>query len=217
MPSAIAKIFDARGFQRVGTLPIASGQTFKAGDFLSLNSSGQLQQAVTAGNGSSTNGQCPVWSSGATNLIVGRAIEDAQPSVNDPTILPATKTYGRFVIAEPGTQFKVPLYHATPGSAYPSPAFIGQYYELWNLSSSATFATGTTVPASAYFVRIDKTSVNKCLIVDFSGDDYQGWPEWIGQASAPSSGTVSQYCGTWIEIIGQAAALSSAATLTRTN
>ena len=216
MPSTVIKTLDVRGIQRVGRLPIASGQTYLAGDFLAVNSSGQLILAATAGNGSGTNGQVGAWASGITNLIVGRAIEDAQPRANDPTILPTTKLYGEFIVAEPGTQFGVPLYHATAASAYPSPSQIGVAYELWNLSTSATFATGTVVPASFWAIRIDQTTAIKAQIVDFDPDFYQGWPD-IGQASAPSSGTLAQYGTAFIEFLGGATLLSGARPLTRTN
>ena len=214
MPSNLFRELGARGTQRIGRLPIASGQTYKTGDFLALNSSGQLIQAVAAGNGSSTNGQVPAWSSGITNLIVGRAVEDAQPNTNDVTIVPTTKLYGSFIVAEPGTQFEVPIYHNTASSAYPSPAFVGVAYDLFNLTAAA-FSAAVSAPAM-YGVNIGSTGAVKCQIVDYNPDDYPGWPD-VGQTSAPSSGTTSQYARTWIEFLGGATQLSGARPITRTN
>jgi hypothetical protein len=216
MPSTIYRPYFVRGLQRTGRLPIAASQTYKVGDFLAVNSSGQLIQAATAGDGSSTNGQVPIWSSGITNLIVGQATEDAQPQANDPTIIPTTKTYGEFTIAEPGTQFLIPLFHNTASSAYPNPNLIGVGYELWNLSSSATWPTGSNVPSNVYVARIDKTTAIKGQITDFNPDEYPNWPD-VGQTAAPSTGTLSQYCGVWFEFLGGATLLSGARPIVRTN
>ena len=177
MPSTISKILGARGIQRIGRLPIAASQTYKAGDFLAVNSSGQLIQAATAGDGTSTNGAVGAWSSGITNLIVGRAIEDAQPTANDPTIIPTTKLYGEFIIAEPGTEFEMPIWHATSTSAYPAPSQVGVGYELWNLNTSAAWATGTNAPSNIYVARIDKTTNIKLQINDFDPSCYPNWPD----------------------------------------
>jgi hypothetical protein len=205
---------------RQARIPIAASQTFKEGDWIAVNSSGQGILAVASGNGSSTNGQVPAWSGGATtitNLIVGRAIEDAQPQSGDPTILPNPKLYVEVIVAEPGTQFLMPLYHATPGSAYPNPNLIGTQCGLWNLNgSTATFATGTNVPTNLWVARIDSTTVAQLNIVDFDPTDYPSWPD-IGQTAAPSSGTQSQYCGTWVEFLGGTTLLSGARPLTRSN
>jgi hypothetical protein len=216
MPSTIGKILGARGIQRIGRLPIAASQTYKAGDFLAVNSSGQLIQAATAGDGSSTNGQVGAWSSGLTNLIVGRAIEDAQPVTNDISIIPTTKLYGEFIIAEPGTEFEMPLWHATATSAYPNPNLLATGFELWNLNSSAAWATGTNAPSNVYVVRIDKTTAVKCQINDFDPSYYPNWPD-VGQASAPSTGTLAQYCYSWVEFLGGAVYHSGARPITRTN
>jgi len=230
MPLIIPKILGARGLQRIGRLPIAASQTYKAGDFLAVNSSGQLIQAATAGDGTSTNGQVGAWSSGLTNLIVGRAIEDAHPAANDPTIIPTTKLYGEFIIAEPGTQFEIILWHATYSSAYPNPNQLSVGYELWNLSSSAAWATAAQVftatsgainqaviaPSNMYVLRLDKTTAVKAQPVDFLPDDYPNWPD-IGQTSAPSTGIVSLYPRAFVEFIGGQTYLSGARPLTRTN
>jgi hypothetical protein len=217
MPSIVGRKLQYRGIGRSGRYPIASGQTFKQGDFLGFNSSGELIQLVAAGTGSSTSGQVPAYSSGLTNLIVGRAQEDAQPSSNDPTILPTTKLYGQVMIAEPGTQFLIPIYDATVASAYPNANLVSQPFELWNLNGS----TITTMPAGStwvtgYAVRIDKTTAIKGIITDWYVDEYVGWPD-IGQAAAPSTGTASQFCACWFEFIGNACALTGAGSLTRTN
>jgi hypothetical protein len=195
-------------------LPIAASQTYKAGDFLALNSSGQLIQAAAPGDGTSSNGQVGSIS-GLTGLIVGRATEDAQPATNDVTIIPTTKLYGEFIVAEPGTQFELPIYHATAASAYPNPNLFTNNYELWNLSgaSTQTMQSGSSW-ASCYGVRIDKTTNGKMQIVDFVPDEYPLWPD-VGQATPPSTGTLSQYCRAWVEFIGAACALSGARPITR--
>jgi hypothetical protein len=217
MPTTIGSIFGAKGIQRKGRLPIAASQTFRSGDFLTVNSSGQVQQAATAGTGSGSSGQVSAWTSGITNLIVGRAMEDAQPQPNDPTIIPSTKLFAEFVIAEPGTWFEVPIYHATASSAYPSPAQIGVAYELWNLNgSTASFATGFNAPPNQYYIRIDQSTAVKAQICDFNPAYYSGWPD-VGQASAPSSGTFSQYATAYVEFLGGACLLSGARPITRTN
>ncbi len=214
MPSQVSRTFGVRGYQRLGRLPIAAGQTFKAGDYLALNASGQLIQAATAGDGTSTNGQVGAIS-GLTGLIVGRATEDAQPVANDITIIPTTKLYGEFIIAEPGTQFEMPIYHATPGSAYPNPNLLTNSYEIWNLSGANTqvMQTGSSW-ASGYGIRIDKTTSPKAQIVDFIPDEYLLWPD-VGQSTPPSSGTLSQYARAWVEFIGSACALTGARPITR--
>jgi hypothetical protein len=216
MPLTVVRSYEYRGIGRTGRLPIAASQTYKAGDFLAVNSSGLLIQAATAGNGSSTNGQVASWTSGLTGLIVGRALEDAQPATNDPTIIPTTKLYGTFIVAEPGTQFRVPLYHATAASAYPEPSQLATNYELWNLSTPAGLATGSGWGSNMYVVRVDKTTDVFCQIVDFVPDMYSGWPD-VGQNAAPSSGTFSQYADCWIEFLGGTCYLTGARPITRTN
>lgn len=216
MPTTVTKPLDARGIARASRLPIASGQTYKQGDFLAVNSSGQLIQAATAGDGSSTNGQVPIYASGIVNLIVGRATEDAQPSSNDPTIIPTTKLYGEFTVAEPGTQFLVPLYNGTAASAYPNANTLSVAYELWNLSLPAVLGTGVNWPSNAYCIRPDKTTAVKAQIVDFDPATYPLWPD-IGQTAAPSTGVLSQYAYCWIEFLGGQTYLSGARPVTRTN
>lgn len=219
MPSIIVPPLDYRGLARVATLPIAASQTFKEGDYGIANTSGLVEQAATAGDGTSTNGQVPIWASGITNLIVGRYIEDAQPSPNDPTILPTAKTYGKFIIAEPGTQFAIPLFHATAASAYPNPNLLATGFELWNLNSSATgVPSGTTFPSNVYVIRIDKTTAVKAQIVDFWEETFPTWPgDGNAAVSVPSSGTLSQYATCWIEFLGGATYLSGARPIVRTN
>ncbi len=218
MPSTVVKPLDVRGLCRTERLPIASGQTFKQGDFLAVNSSGQVIQAVAAGTGTTTSGEFIFWSSGITGLIAGRAMEDAQPSANDPTILPSTKLYAEFTVAEPGTQFLVPIYHATASSAYPNPNLIGTQGELYNLSGSTitSLATGVAWPSNAYVFRLDKTTNAVCMIVDFDPSTYPSWPD-VGQASPPSSGVLSQYAYAWVEFLGGQCLLSGARPVTRSN
>lgn len=216
MPSLITKPYNARGICRTERLPIAASQTFKQGDFVMVNSSGQVQQAITSGNGSSTNGAPTAWSSGNTNLWVGRANEDAQPQSGDITAIPNPKLYASVTICEPGTQFLVPIYHATAASAYPNPNLIGNSYELWNLSTPAVLGTGVSWPGNVYSVRIDKTTNVGVVIVDFDPTNYASWPD-IGQTAAPSTGTFSQYAYAWVEFLGGTCLLSGARPITRSN
>jgi hypothetical protein len=202
MPSLVVKSYEYRGIGRTGRLPIASGQTYKAGDFLAVNSSGQLVAAI-----SSAGSDMSAWTSGQTNLIVGRALEDAQPQTNDPTILPTTKLYGTFIVAEPGTQFRMPVYHPTASSAYPSPTQIGSQYN---------FSYQTVTGNNVWCVNLNASAAPKLQIVDFVPDYYPGWPD-VGQSSAPSSGTLSQYADCWVEFLGGACLLTGARPLTRTN
>jgi hypothetical protein len=202
MPSLVVKTYDVRGLQRLGRLPIAASQTYKAGDYLSLNSSGQLQVAI-----SSVGNDATAWSSGITNLIVGRATEDAQPATGDPTILPTTKLYGEFIIAEPGTQFRMALFHTTATSAYPAPTQIGAQYNL-----SYRSITGNSI----WCANLASSSAPMVQVVDFVPDYYPGWPD-VGQAAAPSTGTLSQYADCWVEFLGGVVALSGARPITRSN
>ena len=203
MPSLVVKNYDSRGLQRIGRLPIAASQTYKAGDWLAVNSSGDLISAIAAGVGNDMS----AWSSGITNLVVGRAIEDAQPATGDITIAPTTKLYGTFVIAEPGTQFRLALYHSTASSAYPNANQIGAQYN---------FSYQTITGNSIWCVNLAATSAPKLQIVDFVPDFYPGWPD-IGQAAAPSTGTLSQYADCWVEFLGGACLLSGARPITRSN
>jgi len=202
MPSTVVITLGAKGICRKGRLPIASGQTFRAGDFLAVNSSGQVQAAIA-----STGSDMAAWSSGITNLVVGRAIEDAQPQANDPTIIPTVKLFAEFIIAEPGTWFELPLYHPTASSAYPSPSQVGAQYN---------FSYQTITNNAVWCVNLNATNAAKLQVEDFLPDYYPGWPD-IGQASAPSTGTLSQYASAWVEFLGGACLLSGARPLTRTN
>jgi hypothetical protein len=202
LPSQVVKSYEYKGLARTGRLPIATGQSWSKGDFLAVNSSGQLIAAIAA-----TGSDMTAWSAGIVNLVVGQALEDAQPQSGDVTIVPNPKLYGTFIIAEPGTRFRMPLYHATAASAYPSPAFIGAQYN---------FSYQTITGSNVWCVNIAATNAPKCVIVDYVGDMYQGWPD-IGQAAAPNSGTLAQYCDCWVEFLGGASLLTVARPITRTN
>jgi hypothetical protein len=221
MPSNIVRALDVRGLQRLGRLPIAGSQTYKAGDFLTLNSSGELQQAATTGN------NVAVWSSGITNLIVGRATEDAQPQANDVSIVPTVKLYGEFIIAEPGTQFALPIVNGASSNgtaAYPNLNLIGTAYALRNTAATdfPTTVSGTAINAGIFYaLDISTTTAAKAQIVDWVPDDltgstYSGYPD-IGAPSAPSSGVQALSARAWVEFLGGACALSGARPITRTN
>lgn len=165
------KSYGARGLMRTATYPTAAAQTFLAGDFVCFNSSGQVVQAVAAGSDVGA-------VSGITNAIVGRALENA---INDLGVL---KTSVAVMIAEPGTEFLMPLYSATPTNAVPVPSLIGVAYELRNAST----------PFTGYCVNLDATTNTKVRIVDFDGDSYATWP------NTSTAGT-TQYADAWVVFI----------------
>lgn len=200
MPSTVVITLGCKGIQRKGRLPIASGATFRAGDFLAVNSSGQVIPAIA-----SVGSDMTVWSSGIQNLVVGRAIEDAQPNPNDPTIIPFVKAYAEFIIAEPGTWFELPLFNATPSLAYPNPNQIGSQYN---------FSYQTITNNSVWCVNLGTTAAAKLQVEDFLPDYYPSWPD---TSNVPSTGTLSQYASAWVEFLGGACLLSGARPITRTN
>ena len=226
MPANIIRSLGVRGMQRLGRLPIATGQTYKAGDFLTVNSSGQLQQALSVGN------NMAAWSSGITNLIVGRATEDAQPATNDPTIIPTTKLYGEFVISEPGTQFLLPIVNGASNNgtaAYPNLNIMGtgyplRYCQTSDFPTSVTVSgvtTAITIGTNVWAIDISTSTGARGQIVDWDPDDmagstYAGYPD-IGQASAPSTGYQALSARAWVEFIAGQCYLSGARPLTRSN
>jgi len=203
MPATVIRTLGVRGIQRLGRLPIAASQTWNAGDYLALNSTGQLIVALAVGN------DYPAYSSGLTNLIVGRATEDAQPATNDVTIVPTVKLYGEFIIAEPGTQFELPVYHATATSAYP---VLNQLTVAYNFS----FRTITNNPV--WCINIASSSAPVVQIQDFVPDYLlsNGYPD-CGQTALPTTGTLAQYGSAWGEFLGGACAFTTARPITRTN
>ena len=113
--AGLVRLTETRGPQHIDKFPVASGSTFVKGDFLTLNGSGQLQIAVAAGS-----------NVGSGALIVGMANENALDDSG------ALRNSVGVIIAQPGTQWKLPIYNATPASAVFNTNMIGAKYELHN-------------------------------------------------------------------------------------
>ena len=221
MPSTIIKALGVRGYQRIGRLPIAANQTWKAGDFLTVNSAGNLVQTLSAGNNLGA-------ASGITLRVVGRAIEDAQPVSGDISIVPTTKLYGEFIIAEPGTQFELPIVNGASSNgtaAYPNTNLIGTRLPL-RYCTTADFpttvsSTAITVGTNVWAADISTNTNPKLIIVDYVPDDlvgstYAGYPD-TGAVSAPSTGVQALSARAWCEFLGGQCLLSGAGPITVTN
>lgn len=91
--------------------PEASGQSFKAGQILYLNTSGQV--AVTADGGV---------------LAIGIANQDASGTAN--TLIDVD-------VIRPGDWFEITCYHATAASAVMADANVGDLYQLISVSNVA--------------------------------------------------------------------------------
>jgi hypothetical protein len=211
MPATVVQSLLARGIQRIEELPVAAGQTINEGDFVCLNSSGNLIIA-SAANATIATGGVAAWSSGLTNLIVGRATENYPATANDPTQL--TKYKIGVMIAEPGTQFLVVLGSGTAANAYPNQNLFCAGYPLSHWITPAGAGANTV-----WAVNIDlpNDATSKCQIVDFYGGDWPAWSAMNQTVTAPSTGTASQYPFVWIEFIGNQSAMTGARSLTRTN
>jgi hypothetical protein len=171
---ALARNLDYEGLGRIKAYPVAPSSTFVAGDFLTFDSSGRLQQTVSTGA-----------NYGASALIVGRALENA---LKDDGSL---KAHVSVIIAEPGTRFKMPIYHGTPASAVFNSNLLlsaASDYELRNTSGG--------FPA----LDISATTNKKVRIVDGESESYPGWPDTVG------AGT-QQFPNVWVEFMGSACAL----------
>ena len=163
------KCFGVRGRMRIGRMPILSTTTFKVGDYLISHTTGELKVYAAE--------DAPVAAtSGVDNRVFGRALEDSHDENN------TVKTAVSFIIAEPGTEFEVPIYHATQASAVAVPADqILTSYELYNVNN---------VPS----VDISETTDLKCQIKDYNSEDLPTWP------GAITAGTVLNP-RVWIEFL----------------
>lgn len=167
---AQAPAYDARGFQRIAQLPVAASQTIKKGDFL-ISSSGKMAQACSAGS------RVGAASSGAvTNRIVGRAEADITTGAS------VTTETVPVMIAEPGTQFALPVIHATAASALPALADIGKAFELERKNDDVDY----------YGVSLDNTTNKKLKIVEMFLEDFQVYPN---AATGDQDGRV------WVEFL----------------
>lgn len=178
--------FGARGKKRIVELPEAASQTFKKGDFLTLDSNGRVQQTLSAGNNL---GATTASTNNTALRIVGRAEADA------------SGVTGRFVpvmVAEPGTAFSLPVYHGTPSSAVPNTSLVGKSYPL-------RYASGSP----AYFaLDISTTTDFKAKVVEMipgpgghDGFDGQGYP---------TAASTVQYGNVLVELLPQYCALTGA-------
>jgi hypothetical protein len=174
-----APAYGSRGKQRTLALPEAATQTFIKGDFLTIDSNGRVQQAVAAGS------RLGATSGAITNRIVGRA------EVN------ASGTTGRFVsvmIAEPGTEFLLPVDHATPSSAVPNTNLVGKQFELKHV-------TAVSPNAAYYAVSLDNNTNVKEKVSDMYTPDHDGYdPTLPGIATAAST---VQYGKVWVEFMDE--------------
>ncbi len=153
----------SRGFQRLQQFPVKSAASFKKGQFLIWNA-GVTRHAATDAN---------LGGIGSTTYIVGRAEEDSTRA--DGTF----KAVVSVMIAEPGTEFGLPLYHATAASAIPKcSGQLGTAYELRNVGGNYDA------------VALDATTNVKLVVVDFTNEDYLTYPGPItGAAVAIADGT----------------------------
>lgn len=163
------KTFGVRGKQRVGSWPLLSTTTCKVGDFLVIDAAGKAAVAAASNN--------PVGATSTnTNRILGRATEESHDE--NGTI----RTVIHFIIAEPGTEFEVPIYHATQASAVATPATDPlTAFELYNVGG-------------VWAVDISETTDVKCKIVDYNTEDLPTWPD------AVTAGTVLNP-RVWIEFM----------------
>ena len=166
-----------RGPWKIESFPVKSDATFNAGDFVLLTSSG-LYNAAAAGNNFAA-------VAGNTTRIAGRATTSAiDPNTG------AVRSYAEFIVAEPGVQFQVPLYSATPASAVPALTQLGTAYEM--RESSSGFPQ----------IDLDNTGNAHAYIQDFDPTDAPAWPTSVTGAA--------QYSNVWVEFKGTACLLSSA-------
>ena len=128
MPNSITYDTNRTGNQpRIMSLPVASGTVFQKGEVLIWTATG-LNIVASATN------YAPVSD---TTRIAGVA--------NDGYLNPITGvayTTVEIIVAEPGTRFCFPLYHATPASAVLALTNLGKAYELRRSTTAGTPAYG---------------------------------------------------------------------------
>ena len=173
--AGLVRLFETRGPQHIDKFPVAASQTFVKGDFLTFNGSGQLQLAVAAGS-----------NVGSGALIVGQANENALDDYGN------LKQSVGVIIAQPGTQFKLPLYNATPSSAVFNTNELGVKYELHNLSSGG------------FAVDNGSTTNVAVTIVGIAAEDYPGWLH-----GTTGAGSI-EYPAVWVEVRAAFSALTGA-------
>ena len=147
--------FGVRGHIQIGKWPLyASTGAFGIGDFLKLHTTGEATLAAA-------NNAAVTATSGNSHRILGRALKGSVDE-ND-----ALRTTAEYIIAQPGTEFCMPVYNDTQASAIATPATDPlTSYGLYNVGG--TFA-----------VNNGDTSAVKCCIKDFDQDDVTTWPAAI--------------------------------------
>lgn len=133
MPTAIARYYPASSGETITTYVEAASQTFKAGDLVTLNSSGQVVTLVASGSAITT---------ASSEKPVGIALRDAQN-------LAAADTKGcPFQKIDDDTELCLAFYHATPTSAEKQDVVLGEKYGIKNqggiyvINAAVSGATG---------------------------------------------------------------------------
>lgn len=184
---ALARSLEGKGVFQYATYPVAASQTFLAGDFLTINASGQLVQTLSAGSN--------LGASAATTWVIGQAMEDARTPDG------LAKTSVNIRLALPGAYFKVPIWNSAAATAIANTNQIGVAYELRFHSA----AVGMAVDISA-------TTNTKWRIADFDTESFVtasagSWPYGTAPTGTPISGaansalTANQYPYVWAEFI----------------
>lgn len=147
MPASLTRdIPRRRGNWAVGYYPEAASQTFKIGDIVQLNSSGQVAIGVAAGNDMTS----------ASNVrVLGIAAQDSTGTTN-------TKLKVHIMASE-DAQFLLPVEHATPASAVTAAA------QTYKTASTAGYCL-TNTAAGVWAVTIDTTSNPLVAIMDICED-----------------------------------------------
>ena len=186
---AQAPSYGARGLQRIIALPEGTSQSFKIGDFLVFDSSGtsgRVVQEVAAGSN---------FVAGTANQphhrVIGRALQNA------------TGVAGKLVeiiIAEPGTEFLLPVYHTTATSAVPDTAQLGKSFELKYVSGSPNYF--------AIDLQASGTSAAKVKVTDMYIPDHSGYDPNV--PGYPTHNSATQYGQVWCTFIDEQTALTGA-------
>ena len=169
------KATGVRGSVMIMTWPIAPSpaQSFKQFDFV-------ITDANAAAIGGAALGSRIAGTSGTTSRVLGRATTDALDENG------TQRTQVNIIVAQPGTEFEMPLDHATPASAVAVPT-TGQLltsFEVKNVNTNGGY----------YAVSLDNTTNIKCQIKDYNTEDLPTWP------SATTTGT-TQYPRVWVEFL----------------
>lgn len=170
MAQAIGRL--ARGLMRTDMLPAKSSASFKMGHFLIWNNGVDRHAASDANLGAT----------GSSTRLVGMALSDStRKDGSNFAMIP-------FMIAEPGTEFLMPIYHGTPANAVATPnGQIGTAYELRNVGGNYDA------------VDVSATTNTKFVIVGYDETEYPLWPASLGSTSQglTTAGT-TQYCNAWV-------------------